>query len=147
MGEGILVKIVVGVGVAVTEGVIVGLTVAADSGVGVGEGVAVGAGGNGVGVRVGEDDGSALVGETSGVTDGMGVTVDVSLDNSGGDGVRVASKTGVAMATGVGLTVATSTDRIVGARSGGGAATPAGSQPIANKEATTARAITGSDPR
>ena len=103
---------------------------------GVGEGVAVGEG-----VRVGEGDGSALGGETSGVTDGMGVTVNVLLNNVRDDGTEVA------ITVEVGLTVAASTSWTAGACSGGGAATSVGLQPIAIKDAAIARAKADSNPR
>ena len=77
----------------------------------------------------------------------MGVTVDVLLNTNLDATTRVDVETGVVITVGVGLTVAASTDRTVGARSGGGAATPAVSQPITAIEATIARTITGSDPR
>ncbi|MCH7786015.1 MAG: hypothetical protein IIC22_00765 [Chloroflexi bacterium] len=113
---------------------------------GVGEGVAVGVGGNGVGVRVGEGDGGALVGETSGVTDGAGVIVATSLDSSRADGTCVAVETGVAIAVEVGLTAAASTGWTAGVCSGGATA-GAGLQPTTIKEATIARAKIGNNPR
>ena len=77
----------------------------------------------------------------------MGVTVEVLREISRDDGTRVASEMEVTTAVGDGMAVAASTDRTVDARSGGGAATPAGSQPITIKEVTIAKAKAGSDPR
>ncbi|MCH7746085.1 MAG: hypothetical protein IIC84_08445 [Chloroflexi bacterium] len=109
-------------------------------------GVMVGVGGNGVGVRVGDGDGGTLVGDASDVTDGAGVTVEVSLDNSRADGTCVAVDTGVAIAVEVGLTAAASTGWTAGVCSGGATA-GAGLQPTAIKEATIARAKIGNNPR
>ena len=145
VGDGASVKALVGFGVAVGDGDFLGISVAVGSGVGVNEGVAVGVGENGVGVRVGDGDGGALVGDASGVTDGAGVTVATSLDNSRADGTCVAVEMGVAEAVEVGLTAAS-----IGWTAGvcsGGATAGAGLQPTAIKKAAIARTKAGSGPR